>query len=83
MCGFAAVLRGARDEMRQLEPASDREKKTKRDNLTQERPVNAFLLKKVILLKKLITSITDMLTDVTVLRKYLSILYYILIVSLN
>jgi hypothetical protein len=57
MCGFAAVLRGARDEMRQPKSASNREKQSKRGNLTQERRVKAFLLKKVILLKQLIITI--------------------------
>jgi len=33
MRGFAAVLRGAQDEMRQLEPVSDREREAKRDSL--------------------------------------------------
>jgi len=46
MRGFAAVLRGARYELRQRECASDREKQAKRDLSTQERRVNAFLLKK-------------------------------------
>jgi hypothetical protein len=36
MRGFAAVLRGTQDEMRQLEPASDREKEAKKDSLTQD-----------------------------------------------
>jgi len=52
--GLAAESRGAQCGMRQKGPASDLEKQQKRDNLTQERRVNAFLLKKVILLKKLI-----------------------------
>ena len=52
--GLAAESRGAQCGMRQKGPASDLEKQQKKDNLTQERRVNAFLLKKVILLKKLI-----------------------------
>jgi hypothetical protein len=59
MRGFAAVLRGARDELRgNLNLYQIVKKKQKRDNLTQERRVNAFSLKKVILLKK--RSRTDM-----------------------
>ena len=58
MRGFVAAMRGARCEMRQLECASDSAKEGKRDSLTQERRVNAFLLRKVIIMKNII--ITDM-----------------------